>query len=197
MALSVVVGFGWIFLSLTGITYGNPLRRNLRWYFLFLWCVVSIGMSRYWQVSIQASVLLHCWIMRSLDQRIIFASSPVRLNCLWITGCVTPVPTEGWSCRWLLMMLIIIGFSTWVSHAMLRVFSIAIIGHFYCIPLCHIHRRQTIVLLMVWQRLCCWLGPPWYSHVGGISAKTTFPALRAMWHLSHRIWFNPVSSRTS
>ena len=161
MPLSAVVGFGWKLFLVSGLTYGNPSRGNPWWFCLFLWCVVSIEMSCDWQVSIRASVLLHLGIICSLDQRMIFASSPVRLNCLWMPGFVTPVPILGWSCRWSLLKLVILGVPTWVSHAILQGFYIAMIGHFHCIPLCHIHRRRTIALLMVWQRLYCWLGPPW------------------------------------
>ena len=150
-----------VFLLVSGMSCENPLRGNPRWCFLFSSCVVSIGMSRYWRVYIQASVLLHRGILRSLDQRMLCASSQVRWNCLWMPICVTPVPFAGWSCRWSLLMLGIIGGSTWVSHAMLQVLSIAMLGHFCYIPQCHIHRRLTIALLVVWQRLCCWLGPPW------------------------------------
>ena len=127
-------------------------------------------MSHYWRVSIQASVLLHCMILSSLGQRIPFASSQVRWNCIWVPGCVTPVPFVGWSCRWSLIMLGILGGSMWVSHAMRKGFSIAMLGHCRCIPQFHIHRRLNIALLMVWRRLCCWLGPPCRWHVGGISS---------------------------
>ena len=133
----------------------KSLERESLWYFLFLWCVVSIGISRDWRLSIQAIVLLHRGILRSMDQRMICASRPVRLSCLWMPGCVNPVPIEGWSCRWSLLTIGILGGSTWFSHAMHWGFSIAMLGHFHCIPLCHIHRRHTIALLMVWQRLCC------------------------------------------
>ena len=44
------------------------------------------------------------------------------------------------------------------------------IGHCCYGPQCHIRRRLTIALLMVWQILCCWLGPAWWRHVGGISS---------------------------
>ena len=159
--LYVVVGFSWKFLLVSSLTYGNPLRGNPRWCFMFLWCVVSIGMSRDWQVSIQASVLLHRGIMRSLGQRMLCASIPARLNCLWMPECVTPVLIERWSCIWSLLMLGIIGGSMWVSHAMHQGFSIAMLGHFHCIPLCHIHSCRNIALLMVWQILFCWLVPPW------------------------------------
>ena len=161
MPLSVVAGFCWWLLLVSGLTYVNSLRGNPRWCFLFLYCVVSIRMSRYWLVSIQSSVLLHCGILRLLDQSMLCASRQVRLNFLWNPRCVTPVPFSGWSCRWSLLTLGILGGSTWVSHAMLQGFFIAMLGHFRCIHQCHIHRRRTIALLMVWKILCCLLGPPW------------------------------------
>ena len=65
-------------------------------------------------------------------------------------------------------MLGILGGSTWVSHTTLKELSITMLGHCCCSPQFHIHRLMTILLLMVWQRLCCWLGPPWWWHVGGI-----------------------------
>ena len=102
------------------------------------------------------------------------AFSQVRWNCLWMPSCVTLVPFLGWSCRWSLMMLVILVASTWVYHSMLKGFSIVVLGHCRCIPQCHIHRRLTIELLMVWQRLCCLLGPPWWWHVGGISSKVGY-----------------------
>ena len=49
-------------------------------------------MSSYLQVSIQASVLLHCVILRSLGQMMPCTSSQVRWNCLLMPGCVNPVP---------------------------------------------------------------------------------------------------------
>ena len=159
---AVCCGRIWLifFLLVSGMTYGNPLRGNPRWCFLFLWCVVSIWMSCYWRVSIQASLLLHRGILRLLDQRILCASRQVRWDCLWIPRFVTPVPFSVWSCRWSLLTLGILGSSTLFYHAMLQGFSIAMLGHFHCIPLCHIHRCQAIALLMVWQRICCWLGTP-------------------------------------
>ena len=160
MPLSVMVRFGWNFLLESGLTYGNPLRGNLRWYFLLFWCVMSIGMYRDWRVSIRAIVLLHRGIMRSLDQRMLCASIPVRLIYLWMPGCVTLVPIEGLSCRWLLLTLVIIGSSMWVSNATLKELSTTMIGHCLCIPQFHIHSDLNIVLLMVWQRLFCWLVPP-------------------------------------
>ena len=160
MPLSVVVGIGWIVLLGSGMTYGNPLVGNLWWCFLFPYCVVSIGMSRYWLVSIHTSVLLHSRIMCSPYQIMLCASSQVHWNCLWMPICVTPVQFSGWLCRWSLLMLGILVCSTWVSHAMLQGFSIAMLSHCCCIPQRYIHRRLTIALLMVWQRLFCWLGPP-------------------------------------
>ena len=139
----------------------KSLERESAMMFLLLWCVVTIGMSRYQQVSIQSIVLLHRGILHSLDQSMLCASNQVRLNCLWMLICVTPVPFVGWSCRCSLLTLGILGGSTWVSSAMLKGFSIAMLVHFRCTPLRHINRRLTISLLMVWQRLCCWLGPPW------------------------------------
>ena len=150
-----------IFLVVSGLTYGNHLRGSPQWCFLFLWCVVIIGMSRDWRVSIQAIVLLHRGILRSLYQRIICESSPVHLKCMWMPGCVTPGQISGWSCRWSLLTLGILGGPTWVSHAMLWGFSIAMLVHFHCIPIWHMRRHRTIALLMVWQRLCCLLGTPW------------------------------------
>ena len=161
MPLSFVVRFGWHFLLESGLTYGNPLRGDPQWCFLFLYCVASIWMSRYLWVSIHASVLLHGGILRLMDQRMICASIQVRLNCLWMPRCVTPVSFTGWSCRWSLLTLGILGGSTWVSYAMLQGFSIAMLGHFCFIPQCHIHRRRTTELLMVKKRICCWLGTPW------------------------------------
>ena len=127
-------------------------------------------MSCYWRMSIWAYRLLHCGILRSLGQSMPCTSSQVRWNCLLIPKCVTPVPFSGWSCRWSLLMLVILGGATWVSHATLKVLSIAMLGHCRCIPQCHIHRRLTIGLLMFWQILCCLLGPPWWWHVGGVSS---------------------------
>ena len=134
------------------------------------WFFVRIGMSRYWWVSIQASGILHCVIMRSMGQRMPFESSQVRWNCLWIPRCVTHVPLVGWSCRWSLLMLVIIRGSTWVYYTTLKEFYITILGHCCCNPQRHIHRILNIALLMGWQRLCCWLGIPWLWHVGGISS---------------------------
>ena len=119
------------------------------------------GMSRDWRVSIHSSVRLYHGILHSLDLRMLCASIPVRLDYLWIPGYVNPIPIEGWLCIWSLLTPGILGGSTWVSHAMLQVFSIAMLGHFHCIPLCHIHRCRTIALLMVRQKLCCWLRPLW------------------------------------
>ena len=161
MPMSVVVRFRRKCLLESGLTYGNPFRGNPRWCFLFLWCVVSIGMSRCWRASIRAIVLLHCGILHLLDQRMLCASIQVSLNCLWMPRCVTPVPFSGWSCRWLLLMLGILVGWTWVSYDMLQVLSIAMLVHFWCIFQCHIHRSRTISLLVVWQRLCCWLAPHW------------------------------------
>ena len=110
-------------------------------------------MSCYWWVSIQASVLMHRVILRDF---------------LWMKICVTPIPFVGWSCRWSLLMLEILGGSTWVSHDTLKVFFITMLGHCRCIPQFRIHGRLTIALLMVWKRICCWVGPPWWWHVGGI-----------------------------
>ena len=93
------------------------------------------------------------------------ASIQVRWNFLWIARCMTPVKVVGWSCRWSLLMLIILGGSTWVLHSTLKEFSIAMLGHYQCSPQYHIHRRLTVSLLMVWQRICCWLRPPWLWHV--------------------------------
>ena len=138
--------------------------------FLFPWCVVSIGIHRYWQGSIRSRGLRNHVIMYSLGQRIPCASIQVCCNCLWMPRCVTHVPVVGWSCIWLLTMLVIPRGSTQVSHATLKELSITMIGHCRCIPQFYIHRRLTIVLLMVWQRLCCWLVPPWWWHVGGISS---------------------------
>ena len=152
------------------MTYVNHLRGSPRWCFLFPECVVNIGIYYYWRVSIQASVLLLCGIMCSLGQRIPCASSQVRWNCLWIPRYVTPVPFAGWSCIWSLLMIRILGGSTWVSHATLKGFSIAMLGHCSGSSQCHIHRRLTIALLMVWQRLSCWLGPPKWWYLGGISS---------------------------
>ena len=110
-------------------------------------------MSFYWWVSIQASVLMHRVILRDF---------------LWMKICVTPIPFVGWSCRWSLLMLEILGGSTWVSHDTLMVLFITMLGHCRCIPQFRIHGRLTIALLMVWKRICCWVGPPWWWHVGGI-----------------------------
>ena len=126
-------------------------------------------MSLYWLVSIQSSGLLHFVILRSLGQSMPCASIQVRWNCLWMPICVTPVLFLGWSCRWSLLMLVVIGGSTWVSHATLKEFSIAMLWHCRCIPQCHVHMCLTIALLIVWQRLCCWLGTYWLWYVGGIS----------------------------
>ena len=157
-------------LWVSGLTYGNPVRGNPRWCFLFPWCVVSIGMSRYWRVSIQVSVLLHRVILRSLAWRMPCASSQVRCNCLLMPGCVTTVPFAGWSYRWSLLMPRILGGSTWVSHTNLKGFSIAILVHFRCSPQFRIHGHLTIALLIVWQRLWCWLIPTWWWNVGGVSS---------------------------
>ena len=97
-------------------------------------------------------------------------SRKVRCNCLWIPICVTPFLFIGWSCRWSLLMIGVLGGSTWVSHTNLKELSIVMLGHCWCSPQCHIQRLLTISLLMVWLRLCCWLGPPWWWHVGGVSS---------------------------
>ena len=106
--LPVVVGFGWNVLLVSGLTYVNTVRGNPRWCFMFPWCVMSIAMSRYWQFSIQASLLFHHAILCSLGWRMSCASSQVRWNCLWMTRFMTPVPFLEWSCRWSLLMLVII-----------------------------------------------------------------------------------------
>ena len=169
MPLYVVVGFGWNVLLVSFLTYGNPARGNLWWCFLFPWCVVSIGMSRYWQVSIQVRMLLHRVILISLSQSMPCASSQVCWNYLWIPICVTPVPFLGWSCIWSLLMLGTTGGSTWFSHATLKGFSVAMLGYCCCSPQWYIHRCLILALLMVLQRLCCWLFPPWWWHFGGVS----------------------------
>ena len=127
-----------IFLWVSGLIYGNTVRGNPRWCFIFPWCVVSIGMSCYWKFSIQANRLLHRVIMRQLFQRMPCEYSQVHWNCMWMPICVNPVPFVGWSCRWSLLMLGILGGSTWVSHATLKELSIAMIGHCIYIPQCHI-----------------------------------------------------------
>ena len=122
------------FLWVSGLTRGNPARGNPRWCFLFPWCVVSIGMYCYWRVSIQASGIRNDVIMRSMGQRMPCASSQVRWNYPWMPICVNHVPVVGWSCIWLLLMLGILGGPTWVSHATLKEFPIAMLDHFHCIP---------------------------------------------------------------
>ena len=67
-------------------------------------------------------------------------------------------------------MLEILGGSTSFFHAMHQGFFITMLGHCCCIPQCHIHRRLAIALLMIWQRLCCWLISPWWWNIGGISS---------------------------
>ena len=161
MPLSVVLGFGCKFFLVSGLTYENTVRGNPRWCFLFPWCVINIDMSSYWKFYIQASVLLHLVILCSLGQSMPCASIQVSWNCLWMPKCVTPVPFVGCSCRWSLMMIGILGDSMWLSHAKLKEFSIAILGHCRYSPKYHIHRSLTIVVLMVWQRLYCWSGPPY------------------------------------
>ena len=170
MPLSVVVGFGWKHLWVSGLACKNIVKGNLRWYFLFPWCVLIIGVSHYWQGFIRASGIQHCVILRSLGQSMPCASNQLRCNCLWMPRCVTPVPVVGWPCRLIFPMLRILGGSAWVSRATLMEFSISMIGHCRCIPQCHIHRRLNIVLLVVWQRLCCWLGTPIWWNVGGNSS---------------------------
>ena len=94
---AVCCGMIWLkCLLVSSLTYGTPLRGKLWWFFLFPKCVVSVGMYNYWQVSIQASVLLNRGIMRSLGQRMPCASSQVHWNCLWMPICITPVPFAWW-----------------------------------------------------------------------------------------------------
>ena len=80
--------------------------------FLFLYFVVSIGMSCYWRVSIKVSVLLQHVIMHPMSRRIPCETSQVHWNCLWMPIYVTPVLFLGWLCRWLLLILWILGGST-------------------------------------------------------------------------------------
>ena len=158
MPLSVVVRFGQKCLLESGLTYGNPLRGNTRWCFLLLWCVVSIGISSYQRGSkrdgrIWRHVILH-----------------LLWSCLLIPRCVNLVPFVGYSCRLILLMLGILIYSVWFSRVILMEFFIDMLSRCHFILQCHIWRRLTIVLLLVWQRLCCWLGTPWWWHVGGISS---------------------------
>ena len=114
--------------------------------------------------------ILHCVILHSLVQRMTCAYSQVRWNCLWMPRFVTPVPFVGWLCIWSLLTLGIIGGSTWFSYATLKEISIAMLVHYCCSPQCHIHMCLTIALLIVWQRLGCWLGPLWRWNIGGLSS---------------------------
>ena len=127
-------------------------------------------MSHYWQVSIQSSLLLHPVILSSLGKSMPCESSQVRCDCLWMPRYVTPIPFVGWSCRCSLLMLVILGSSMWVFHATLKESYIATLCLCFCSPQCHIHRLLAIALLMVWKIVCCWLGPPWWLHVGGVSS---------------------------
>ena len=74
---------------------GNTLRGITQWCFLFLWCVVSIGMSRYWQGSNQAISIWRHLIMYSLGQRMPCSSNWVRWICPWMPICVNLVPVVG------------------------------------------------------------------------------------------------------
>ena len=132
MPLSVVGGFGWKFPLESGMTCGNPMRGILRWCFMFPWCVVSIGLSRYWQGSIQASGLWYHAIMQSPSQRMPCASNQVRWNCMWMPRCENLVPVVGWSCILILQTLGILLGSAWVSCSTLMKFSIAMISHCWC-----------------------------------------------------------------
>ena len=125
-------------------------------------------MSCYWQGSSRASGLRHRVILHSLGQRMTCASDQVCWNCLWIPRCVTHIPVIRWSCRLILKMLGILIGSTWVSCATLMEFFIAMLSHYLCSLQCYILRNLNKVCLMVWKRLCCWLGPPWWWHVGEI-----------------------------
>ena len=104
----MVIGFGWNVLWVFSLKNGNPVRGNSRWCFLFSWCVLSIGISRYWQASTWDSGLRHCVIVCSVVQSMFCASNQVHWNCLWMPRYVAHVPVVVWSCRWLLLMLVIL-----------------------------------------------------------------------------------------
>ena len=92
-------------LWVSGLTCGNPVRGDMRWFFIFPLCVVSIGMARYWQRSFRSRGLRHSVIMSSLGQRMPCAYNRVCWNFLLMSICVTPVRVVGWSCRFILPIL--------------------------------------------------------------------------------------------
>ena len=150
-----------------GMICGKPLRGSSRWCFLFLWCVVSIGMSCYWQWYNLARGIRRRVILHKLNQRMPYASNQVRWKCLWIPRCVHLVLVVGFSCILVLTMLEILIGSVWVSCAIMMDLFISMLTHFFCRLQCHICRHMTIVSLLVRQTLGCSLWYPWWWQIGG------------------------------
>ena len=73
-------------------------------------------------------------------------------------------------------MQVIIIFWVWGSFAILSGFSIVMLVSCCCSLKFHIFMRLTIVWLLVWQRLCCWLVPLWWWHVEVIWSIVVCPS---------------------
>ena len=126
------------------------------------------GISRYWQGFNRASRLWRHVILHLLGLSITCASNQVLWSCPWMPRYVNLVPVIVKSCRLIMFMLVILISLLWFSHSIMVWSSISMLSRCWCGLQFHIHRIMTIVWLLRWWRLWCWLIRRYWWHFGGI-----------------------------